>query len=303
MSTFRILSFDGGGIKGALSSRLLKLLVDYNPTLLEKTDLIAGTSTGSLIALLAAYGFDAKTIDNIYSYENIKRVFTPKRINLLRPKYNNKHLKKLITKYISEDITLKDLKKYVVIPGFSLTGIKSKHWEEIFFNNLYDNFSYNKSIIDIALAACAAPTYFPSHENFIDGGVVTNSPSIASVLLALKYFKPKFNINDFKVISIGTGCSLKKITNNTKNWGVLQWALRPFASVKLPIISILLNDTAYLENMYCTELLEKNFFRLNPLLFEDIEIDNYNELPNLKNLADNYNLNKANKFIQEIYLK
>ena len=37
--------------------------------------------------------------------------------------------------------------------------------------------------------------------------------------------------------------------------------------------------------------------------FEDIEIDNYKEVPNLKNLADNYNLNKANKFIQEIYLK
>ena len=45
------------------------------------------------------------------------------------------------------------------------------------------------------------------------------------------------------------------------------------------------------------------FFRLNPLLFEDIEIDNYKEVPNLKSLADNYNLNKANKFIQEIYLK
>lgn len=303
MSTFRILSFDGGGIKGALSTRILKRLVVEHPDLLEKTDLVAGTSTGALIALLIAYGHTANSIDELYCYKNIKRIFTPKRINLFRPKYSNKYLSKFIKSAIPVNTTLKDLKKYVVIPTFSVKGITTNHWEELFFNNLTNNFSYNKLVIDVALAASAAPTYFPSHEGFIDGGVITNSPSIASVLLSIESLTPKHEITDFKVISIGTGCTPKKITNKTKNWGILQWALRPFASVKLPIVSILLNDTSNLENLYCKELINNNFYRINPIIFEDIEMDDYKKVPTLKEVADNYNLDKANKFIREIYLK
>lgn len=303
MSTFRILSFDGGGIKGALSTRLLKRLVKENPDLLEKTDLVAGTSTGALIALLIAYGLNADEIDDLYCYENIKRIFTPRRINLLRPRYNNKYLKKFINSSIPIGTTLKDLRKYVVIPTFSVNGVTVNHWEGLFFNNLTDNFSYNSPVIDVALAASAAPTYFPSHKGFIDGGIVTNSPSIASVLLSKKVLKDNYNLKDFKLLSIGTGCTPKRITNKTKNWGVLQWALRPFASVKLPIISILLNDTAYLENLYCNELINENFYRINPFLFEDIEIDDYKKVPKLKDIADSFNLAPSNKFINEIYLK
>lgn len=115
--------------------------------------------------------------------------------------------------------------------------------------------------------------------------------------------KGKYTLDDFKVLSIGTGITPKKISSNTKNWGVLQWAIKPFSKVKLPLISVLLNDDAALEDLYCSELLGDNYLRINPVLLEDIEIDDYTKVPLLKLTADNYNYEKANKFIREQFLE
>lgn len=303
MPSFRILSFDGGGIKGALSTRLLKRLFEDNPDLIKKTNLFAGTSTGALISLLLAYGINPKEIDDLYNYKNIKKIFTPKRINLFHPKYKNINLKHFINSVIPENTELKDLSKYVFIPAFSLKGINEKNWQGIFFNNLSKNFTIEERIIDVALAASAAPTYFPSHNGFIDGGIVTNSPAFAAVLQTIKSFNNKHTITDFKVISIGTGNAIRRVTCNTENWGILQWALRPFASVKLPIISVLLNDSIPLENSYCKELLKENYIRINPTIPDNIEIDDYKKVPYLKNVADNTNLKGINDFINNVYLK
>lgn len=51
MAPFRIISFDSGGVRGALSARILKRLSNKFPNLISRTHLFAGTSTGSLIAL------------------------------------------------------------------------------------------------------------------------------------------------------------------------------------------------------------------------------------------------------------
>lgn len=303
MSTFRIISFDGGGIKGALSTRILKRLYLDNPNLLKKTNLFAGTSTGALIALSLSYGFNGKEIDDIYCYKNIKNIFSPKRFNLLHPRYKDKSLKNFIESTISKEATLNDLQKYVFIPAFHLKGVNQDHWQGVFFNNLTKNITSNERLVDVALASSAAPTYFPSHKNYIDGGVLTNSPAIASLITVLHNMKGKYTLDDFKVLSIGTGITPKKISSNTKNWGVLQWAIKPFSKVKLPLISVLLNDDAALEDLYCSELLGDNYLRINPILLEDIEIDDYTKVPLLKLTADNYNYEKANKFIREQFLE
>ena len=144
MSTFRIISFDGGGIKGALSTRILKRLYLDNPNLLKKTNLFAGTSTGALIALSLAYGFNGKEIDDIYCYKNIKNIFSPKRFNLLHPRYKDKSLKNFIESTISKEATLNDLQKYVFIPAFHLKGVNQDHWQGVFFNNLTKNITSNE---------------------------------------------------------------------------------------------------------------------------------------------------------------
>ena len=56
MTRYRIMTFDGGGVRGSLMATLVKRLVDQFPKLLEQVDLFAGTSTGSVVALTLASG-------------------------------------------------------------------------------------------------------------------------------------------------------------------------------------------------------------------------------------------------------
>ena len=56
MSKYRIITFDGGGIRGALSITLLKRLYEKLPYVIRTTNLFAGTSTGSFSALGLANG-------------------------------------------------------------------------------------------------------------------------------------------------------------------------------------------------------------------------------------------------------
>lgn len=297
MKNFRIISFDGGGIRGAVSTRILKRLVTSNPNLLSKTDLFAGTSTGAIIALSLAFGLSIDAIDNLYCYDNLKKIFGHKSLNLFHPKYKNTDLKNLITSTIPIETTLKDLKKYVFIPAFNVYD-----FSDVFFNNLSENSTIKETVLDACLASSAAPTYFPSHKNFIDGGLVTNSPSIASVIAAIHDLSPKYKLENFRVLSIGTGDNPKKITSNTTNWGVLKWAFNPFSKVKSPITSVLLDDTSSLADRYCIELLGDNYLRINPLITCPIELDDYKKLNTLTSISDNYNLDEANTFIKKYFL-
>ena len=58
IAKFKIMTFDGGGVKGVLKVILLKRLLQVFPQLFNTTDFFAGTSTGSFIALSLAYEID-----------------------------------------------------------------------------------------------------------------------------------------------------------------------------------------------------------------------------------------------------
>ena len=65
-STFNILSFDGGGIRGALSIKLLEKIQNETPNIVKKSNMISGTSTGSLIALYS--------INLIHKYQDLNMI-------------------------------------------------------------------------------------------------------------------------------------------------------------------------------------------------------------------------------------
>jgi patatin-like phospholipase/acyl hydrolase len=302
MSTFRIIVFDGGGIRGALSTRILKRIYNKYPDILKYTNLFAGTSTGALIALALAYGKDGNYVDNLYNYETIKSIFYPAHLNFFRPKFNNKNLRKMILSVFPEELTLGDLKKYVFVPSFNVKGFSSDNWQSVFFNNLSHGSTYSSKVVDVALASSAAPTYFPSYNNFIDGGVIVNNPTAASMISVMKLVKPKHPLSDFRILSIGTGSTLNQIKSNTSSWGAFQWMLSPMCNVKTPLVSILLNDTP-LEDLYCKELLGCNYFRIDPILKHKIPLDDYSKVPLLKNAVDNLDLSETFKFIEDHFLR
>ncbi|MEG2017791.1 MAG: patatin-like phospholipase family protein [Clostridium sp.] len=303
MSPFRIISFDGGGIRGALSTRILKRLCEAYPQLLAETQLFAGTSTGALIALVLASGKDSEFIDNIYNYETIKSIFTPAHFNPFRPKYSNKNLKQVLSSVFSKDLTLAELEKYVFIPSFNVKGYTSNSWQSVFFNNLTNDELSKAKVIDVALSSSAAPTYFPSHNNFIDGGVIDNSPSASAMISTLKILKPKHQLSDFRVLSIGTGQTLDSIKKDTTSWGAVQWALNPTTKMQLPLVSILLMNDVPLADMYCRELIGRNYYRINPILNNEILLDDYKQVTYLKETVDTLDLSHCYRYIKNYFLK
>jgi patatin-like phospholipase/acyl hydrolase len=203
---FKILSIDGGGIKGLYSASVLaKIEEKAGKSSGECFDMICGTSTGGLIALGLANGQNAEALVNLYfkdgnkifpTFENrIARIFNRTVIHTIKQtflygKYSNRKLKKLIEDNFGTT-TLGQLKNLVCIPSFNLISgmprvFKYPHKEGGFFMDK------NIPLVDAALATSAAPTYFPIHEYndflFVDGGVWANNPSMCGLLEALKYF-------------------------------------------------------------------------------------------------------------------
>ena len=82
----------------------------------------------------------------------------------------------------------------------------------------------------------------------------------------------------------------------------MQWAYNPLIKMKKPLVSILLNDTIPLEDMYCKELLKDNFFRINPILENEIEMDDYKKVNDLKNLGSLLDLTDPYKYIENNFL-
>ncbi len=303
MTPFRIISFDSGGVRGALSTRIIKRLSDKFPSLVSRTHLFAGTSTGSLIALGLANNQSVEDLDNLFCYENMKNIFSPSHINLFRPKFDNTELTRLLLTIFPKDLTLSGLKKHVFVPAFNVGNQDTHAWSPVFFNNLPFSPNSESTAISVALSSSAAPTYFPSHNNHIDGGVMLTSPTAAPIIYAKNAFQDQYDFSDFRLLSIGTGKNPLCISQNTTKWGLLHWGINPFHNIKLPLIEILLNDTTSLEVFYAKQLIKHNFFRINPKLDTLLELDDYKKIPLLKEIANQINLDDAYAFIDEYFLK
>lgn len=70
--SYRILSFDGGGLYGEISIRILRRLIEQKPNLLADVDLITGTSVGGIISLGLSAGVDPATIENFFIVDGPK---------------------------------------------------------------------------------------------------------------------------------------------------------------------------------------------------------------------------------------
>ncbi|MFZ7102022.1 MAG: patatin-like phospholipase family protein [Peptococcaceae bacterium] len=291
MAKYKIMSFDGGGIRGALSAKILERLVDYEPALLENVNLLAGTSSGAFIALGLAYGLKPPELVELYSMKNGRFIFTPEYSEILRPKYNNEHLKEVLGSIFPPDLKLKDLKKQVLIPVFCLNDAQTNAWNPVFLHNCSHSDFLEMPVLDAALASSAAPIYFPSYQNYIDGGVVANNPSTAAIAFARDEAAGNQPLDDICLLSVSTGYSPAKITEDTTDWGALEWMLS--FSPPIPLLTILLDSAVEADTYYSRQLLGKHYFRINPLLPKSIYLDDYNQIPALLSLAKKYHLKPA----------
>ena len=297
MAKFRIVTFDGGGIRGALTASLVKRINDLFPDFIKKADMFAGTSTGAFIALGLASGLKPEALVDLYSVKNGRYIFNPRYCDLYRPKYDNYHLKKLLKEVFGTELKIKDLDRYVLVPSFRVNGHGSTlFWSPVIFNNFMGAGITDASVIDVALSSSAAPTYFPSYKNRIDGGVIANNPSMAAIAAATDRYLGGQSIENIYLMSIGTGFNRYKINYNTARWGKMQWLLSP--TPPAPIITVITDGVSDAYALFTHQMLGYRYKRLNPALPKPIGLDNYNKIPMLVELAHNYDLGPTIAWLQ-----
>lgn len=231
MAVKRLLSIDGGGIRGVMAAAILARIEEdlqsYDPRLKSLSDffdLIGGTSTGSILAAGLAKGMSAKELCDIYK-DIGGRIFQhrcPARwpiIGNLFTKYNPRNLEDELEKNFS-DLTIgsQELKTKLSIITKNVTLGRVNVFSNIENNPLFQEDPHVK-LRDIIRASAAAPTFFPPHTfkidhqsyEFIDGGVsMYNNPSFQVFLQATQ---PEWGLNwpsdvdNLLLVSIGTGFS------------------------------------------------------------------------------------------------
>ena len=285
---FKILSIDGGGFRGAYSAHLLKLIEEkYSVNWQKDFDLIAGTSTGSIIAAGLACGKTAKELAVIYEEHGKdifrKRWFWPN--GYLASRYNNKGLSKQLAEIFGET-KLGEVGIPLIIPATNI-GLGCVH---VFKSKFDEGFVRDPDVLvrDAVLASCSAPTYFAPHkvkENLLsDGGLWANSPSLVAAIDAKKRLNQK--LEDLRVLSIGTGhiktfypqkTSLKR---GLWGWGFLtRWRGGKF-------VEMILNLQAQnATNMLGLLLEPEQILRLNFISDAELPLDDPSEYSDLIALA------------------
>ena len=298
-STFNILSFDGGGLRGTLSIHLLKKLQNLSPNIIKTTNMISGTSTGSLIALGLAYGLSAEEISNLYSKENIEYIFDKSYSQIARPKYDNDHLKEVLLRIFPENLKLKDLGKLVIIPAFYL-GDENNSWKAMFYNNIPNSPTEDFRVVDVAMASSAAPVFFPTYERNIDGGIIATDPRLASIIYSIDKTLGK-SMENIRLLSFGTGYYYNSIKQDTSNWGAIDWVVSK--DPDLPIISVTLEGNAQVSQIFSKKLLQDNYYRLNPRMNRDISMDDVKAVDYLTKLAKEYDMTECVSWINDKWNK
>lgn len=294
-SNFNIVTFDGGGLKGSLSITLFERLQKEFPNIMNSVNMFGGTSTGSLIALGLAYGLSPTKIKEFYSIDNAKYIFNKSYNEMMRPKYNNENLKKVLLSIFPEDLRLKDLGKLVVIPTFYL-GSETSEWKAIFYNNLPNSKTENARVVDVAMASSAAPVFFPTYQSHLDGGMIATDPSLACIIHAIDK-ELSMDVDEIRLLSIGTGYVYNSIKEDTTKWGILDWLVNK--SPGLPIISVTLEGNCQMSQLFSKKLLKDNYYRLNPKMGRDVSMDNYEAIPYLMSLGENFDLDDINIWMRE----
>ena len=292
-STFNILSFDGGGIRGVLSIKLLERIQSEILNIVKTSNMISGTSTGSLIALGLAYGISPVEISNMYSKENLEYIFDKSHSQISRPKYDNKHLKEILLSVFPEKLKLKDLGKLVIIPAFYL-GDKDNSWKGIFYNNIPNSETENYRVVDVAMASSAAPVFFPSYNCNIDGGIIATDPSLVSIIYSIDKEIGKI-IDQIRLLSFGTGYCYNSISEDTSKWGVIEWVTSKEPDI--PIISVALEGNAQISQIFSKKILYSNYYRLNPKLDKNVAMDDTKEIDYLLSISRAYDVKECINWI------
>lgn len=215
-------------------------------------DLIAGSSTGGIIALTLTKPdeqgkpqYTAEDVVKLYEFKG-ERIFSRTFIhriaalgNIAEKKYPSYGFDEVLEAYFG-DTMLSQALTNVVVPSYE---IERRH--PFFFKSYYardkkkDGYDFPMKLV--AKATSAAPTYFepakldiPGKSDYyalVDGGIVANNPSMCALVEAIQLF-PRKTFEDMFIVSLGTGRVSKRLPyDQARGWGLSSWAKPMLSSV------------------------------------------------------------------------
>lgn len=315
MKKIRILSLDGGGIRGILpgiiltqvEKKLQQRLEDPDIRLADMFDFMAGTSTGGILTL--AYltpGKNTRTKltaeeavniyldrgDEIFDVSFLQKIKSG--AGITDEKYDAAELEEALEDTFG-DLKLSELLKPCIISSYDIRNGKPHFFKQSKAKNKIHNFN----VKDVARATSAAPTYFETARikndidtpyPLIDGGVFVNNPTLVaySEVRSMQFegFEELPTAKDMMIVSIGTGSTSKKYEyKKAKDWGAVGW-------IK-PIIEIMMSGNAKTVDYHVGKIFDtlndndkQNYYRLEPeIITADTEMDNAS-LDNLRRLKE-----------------
>ena len=265
-NTIKVLAIDGGGIRGIIPAVILSELQNrLGRELWQTFDLIAGTSTGGIIALglgTTCNGGKPYTPDQLLNLylQNGSAIFkkswlTPVRQFLL-PKYSPDGLQATLTRFFQATEFSTALTP-LLISSYNLQEQKPFFFKSHLIAARPD---YNWNVTDIARATSAAPTFFPPFHlvrgpddyALVDGGVFVNNPSMAAFVEARLLYPDSARV---VVVSVGTGDRQDQIKfAQAKDWGLIGWAKQ--------IVPVLMDSVSEAVDFELTTLPECTYYRL-----------------------------------------
>lgn len=230
---FRILSVDGGGICGILPASVLAELETRflgGASVANHFDMIAGTSTGGIIALGLSHGLTARAVQTFYvergpmifPQSNAFGRFLRRFRRYGRYVYDSQILEEELLR-IFGDTPLGDANTRLCIPSF-----EGRHGEPWIYKTPHHP-DYKKDrverMVKVGLATSAAPSYFKAVPNngyiMVDGGLWANNPIMNAVTDALTCFD--IDRRQVRVLSLGCGETSFTVDPARSVGGMFQW--------------------------------------------------------------------------------
>jgi hypothetical protein len=309
MSKYRILALDGGGIRGIITAVLLQQLnTDQRASgWLDSVDLIAGTSTGGLLALGLAHGLAPQQIREFYETKGHK-VFDDSWLDdlvdlgqVMGAQYDNRNLERELKNLLGQT-TLAQLKKKVLITAFDLDNEspdpQRRTWKPKLFHNLAGRDSDSAELAyKVGLYTSAAPTYFPSVDGYIDGGVYANNPSMCALAQSQDSRLPgRPALSDVVLFSVGTGTPLVYVPGKRLDWGYAQWVQ--------PLIYLMLDGVTGIADYQCQKFLAERYHRLAPTFPPGISmpLDAVKRIPEMIQFAESIDLSATIKWLRQHWM-
>jgi len=255
MAPFRVLSLDGGGMRGIYTAQYLASVSDSFSQRLKKRrldvgmgfDLIVGTSTGAIVACALAAAVPLQDVVDLYR-KNGKLIF-PRRLPAnvgvglaadlyKRPSALRKGsaaLQRALAACFEEE-TLGELYQRRGI-ALAITAVNlSNHRSWVFKTPHLANSNHRDDryrLVDVCLASSAAPIFrsiaavsFPDgnsgYNAFIDGGLWANNPVLVGLLEALELAPSDQPIEVFSLGACPRPAGTP-IRQNDVDRGLLQW--------------------------------------------------------------------------------